>query len=466
MTVPLPTGARANAYVEKLEALGCAYPTLRVLGPQSSGDLRAAVNWNEQSTACNAPEWLLDERTILLRPLPIAELRAEILGVPNDLVSLRGMAASLYPSFATRENRWVGRGGVVATEITVGMQNNARSWGYAISATPGFTAVSDFGSSTFARFYLQDFSLKLGMGFSELSFSRQLRRFGDTAHGALLYSAAAAPVDALEYSLRPVVGPGFLQYLGPVQFRTWVGGQSVTSGLQDTRLWGVEFALRPLRSLELGFAEVFQFGGTPSAPGVGDFLAMPFLVGDAAKRAATVALHLGWWVPGHWAKVYGQVLWDKLGEASASGPSFLGGVWLPRLGRADFRFEIVSTDVSAYTHPTWTQGLSYRGSTLGHPLGPDALGVYADIEAPAIALWWRPQLRFALEHRARSIAGPGRPERRLGGAFELHRRWRFADFSLYVGYQNIQNAGYVSGQVDEALAAGLRLRYSFLPSEG
>ncbi|MBY0369993.1 capsule assembly Wzi family protein [bacterium] len=464
MTPNLPAGSPSYEYVEKLEALGCAFPTFRALGPQAFGDVRAALNWDPETTKCQAPEWLLDERLILLQPALSPELRSEILASPPGPTLLRGTASSIWPVFAQRENRPM-LDTVFANEFYLGFQSGIRGVGYALSITPGFAGLFDLSSTWLGRFYVQEFSIKIGVGFSELTFARQARRFGQTAHGSLLFSAASAPIDALEYTLRPVLTPGLLSYLGPVEFRTWFGGQATSSGAVGAQLWGIELGMRPSRLWEIAFMELFQFGGLGTTRlGIGETLLLPFLGGGSALaglRNTALALHTGFWFPGHFAKIYGQALLDRVGDTVPAEFSFLAGLWLPRIGRWDARFEFARTGPAAYQHPVWTQGLVYRDAPLGHPLGPDALGMYLDVALPPIALWWRGKVGFSSEARALSIVNP---ERRLGVMVELDRRWRFADLALQLAYQRVDSAGYAAVSED-VFAAGLRLRYSFLPNQ-
>src|SRR5262249_37428860 len=57
----------------------------------------------------------------------------------------------------------------------------------------------------------------------------------------------------------------------------------------------------------------------------------------------------------------------------------LSGIYLPRLdpdGKLDATFELVRTNHISYRHDTFSSGYTYKDRMIGHPLGPDALGIY------------------------------------------------------------------------------------------
>ncbi len=441
----VPAGTGIYSYLDKLEALGCAYPTFRALGPQAFFDIQSALGKEVSGSGCSAPEWLLDERQLLVRPAWLPEFRSDGFVGPDDLLRFKGMSASLWPLFPQRQNRPTLNGVNLSNELALSMRTGTQTWGYALSATPGFYAGYDIRGVLLGRFYLQEAYVKLGYGFSELLVGRYARRFGDARHGSLLYSGAAAPLDVIEYALRPMVPPGTFSFLGPVSLRTWIGNQGGAElAVPWATFWGLEWGLRPLQAWELAFAQLLQFGG------------------NGANRPGnlTLAASTGIWLPRNRAKLYGQVLLSRVGE-SGVGPSFLAGLWLPKLWRWDFRAEFVVIAKGAYQHPFWTQGLTYRGSSLGHPLGPDAQGLYFDVGLPPIFTWWHSDVGFLYEVRGLSLQGSEAPEKRYGVALTTGRRFGYSDIEAKAVYHQVHSFGYQSGQIADVFGVGATYRYAF-----
>jgi hypothetical protein len=332
-----------------------------------------------------------------------------------------------------------------------------------LGVTPGFFAGYDTNGKILGRFYVLEGYAKIAYGFSEFTLGRLARRFGEAHHGSLLYSGASAPLDAMEYALRPIVPGGAFSFLGPVSLRTWLGSQGGSDiAVPGTWLWGVEWGLRPFHWWELAFAELIQFGGTGSPDlSVGDYMAFPFSGGTPSQRHLSFAVNSAFWLPHHWAKVYGQVLLNRISDPAIAPVSFLVGAWAPRIGRADVRLEYVRTAQGAYQHPFWTQGLTYRGSPLGHPLGADAEGLYVDVGLPPLFTWWHGEIGLLLEARGLSLAGAQGPEKRYGVSLVGGRRWGYSDIEARLVYHQAHNWQFSPGAISDIFGGGLVYRYSF-----
>ncbi len=464
ITPNVPSGSRAGEFVDKLEALGCAYPTFRSLGPQSYADVRAALDWNPDTTGCEAPEWLLDERQLLIQPSYLPQLDVSVNAIPADAVLLRNLPATVWPLFPQRENRALYSGVTMNTEVHLSGRGGGETLGYAMSATPGWAM--GFDTALRARLYLQEAYFKVGFGFSEMTVGRYGLRFGETKHGSLLFSGASAPLDLVEYALRPVVLGGAFSGLGPFSVRTFLTGYGADVSMPYSKLWGVEIGLRPFHWWEIAFAEVFQFGGVGSPSlALGEVAQMALAGGGTSlsgRRNASLILNMAFWAPARFTKLYGQILWSRAGDVSGSTPSYLGGVWFPKLTGWDARFEYVHTAVTAYQHPIWTQGMTYRGGPLGHVLGPDGEGAYLDIGLPPIAKWWRSEVGLLYEARQIHPGAGLATETRYGVSLAVNRRWKLADVGLVMAYHQVHGAQYTPGVIADNFGAGMTLRYAFL----
>lgn len=464
-SVNVPTSEGIYEYLERLEAYNCAYSTLRVFGPQTQYEMISAVYVSAEEDRCEAPEWLLRERQILTRPQYPVKIENRSVVVPDEFIALSGTGATISPLFPLREGRGTVGGFTSNTEMQAHASTSAKMIGIAGSVRPGWVGMIPFERGALGRFYLQEGYLKASYGWSEVTWGRTGLRFGQTKHGSLIFSGAAAPIDLLKYSLRPVV-PGFAKFLGPVTFDTWVGFADPNTPSKGASLWALQFALRPIHWLELGWAELFQFGGAGvPKPSVGDLFAMVAYTNGSrlqTLRSRAMATHIGFWLPRRTAKVYAQTLFSDL--HSIDDFSYLLGLWFPRIGSAQLRFEFVQTGTTPYQQRLFPGGLSYENTPLGHPLGPSARGFYADLEF-LIFQNWRLELGGSYENRGRELfAGHPTlaPESRFGASVTLKKRWWELDVEGTLQYQNSTNAAYEAGVILDSIGGTTKITYSFL----
>jgi hypothetical protein len=454
--------------LDRLEAYGCAYPTYRALTPQASYDLHTAFVADSEEKPCQAPEWLLQERLFDARYPQPNELRIESVWLHNDLTPLLGTEALVTPLFPLRENRTTFNGPNLYTELTANTEVSLGEFGLALSATPGWLGALDDYRHFDGRFYLHEGYVKAGYRWAELTFGRMALRFGETAHGSLLLSAATQPIDLISFAIRPHLLGSFLDYLGPFTFETFLTPPATSAFVDNARLWGVEMGIRPFSWFELSLLELYQFGGD-GVPGLdlGEFLRMlPYGGGSDlnARRNRNLGVDLAFWLPGHSAKLYSQLMFDNLDAVSNwldRDMSVLTGLWLPRLGSWDLRLEYVHTVPDAYLSALYKQGFTYDSSILGHPLGPDAQGVYLDAGLPAWALW-RPTVGILYEQRGIHLSGQVSPESRYGFTAGAKKRWSAVEFDLQLAYHLIKNPLYeADAATPSAFAAFASWRYTF-----
>lgn len=468
--------------LRRLEAYGCAYPTYRATAPQGHSDLGNAIyipkekdedvdveNPVEKPDPCKAPEWLRKERAFLLRPMLANELRIEGVWMRNDAIPLLGTEATVTPLFDQRENRTTFNGPNLYTELSVAGATNYGDFGFAAGATPGWVGALDNQKSFDGRVYLHEGYLKVGYRWAEVTFGRTALRFGQTEHGSLLFSASSDPIDLLKFSIRPHILASWLDFLGPVTFDTFFTPPLHSAFVNNARLFGVQLGLRPISWLEIAFLELNQFGGDGVAGlSFSDFLRMAAYSGSADldnRRNRSFGTDIAFWLPSKSARLYTQLYFDALEATSkwfSDDISYLTGLWIPRLGPLDVRFEYVHTVQNAYRSKLYGQGLTYEGSPLGHPLGPDAEGAYFDLGLPAVFGDWRPTLGALYEGRAlhASALAPAE-EIRYGGTFGIKKRWQLVELDAQVAYHLIKNALYQPGPDTNSVAGYLALRYSF-----
>jgi len=455
----VPVDYANYSLIDRLEAYGCAQPTYRALRPQGHADLREAMGLREGKDACEAPAWLLREREMLIRAQLQNDARVGLYVRNEDPLPLVGIDAAVQPTYPERQGRFDFYGPNLFGELTANAEAGDKV-GLAASITPGWVgAFEDYGR-LLGRFYLHEGYLKVGYERLELTYGRTALGLGSSPRGGLILGVAAKPLNLWKFAFRPSYTATLLSAF---TVETWLATNDPTTGIEDSKLWGIAVGARPFPFFEVTLLELYQFGGVgaPALEGK-DYLPMLFYSNDAAlqaKRQRNMAIDLGIWGPDHFVKGYGQFLFDELRNADEV--SYLAGIWFPKLGEVEARLEWVSTAGKAYQHPVWTQGFTYQGTTLGHPLGADADGVYLDVGFPldessrlALSSWY--------ERRGRSLASPLAPEDRYGAGAGWTGRWTQTEVTLSARYFHLQNALYQAGQTDDAASVYFLIRYSFL----
>ncbi len=450
--------------VERLESYGCAQATVRSIRPFSYQALRESLPQSpEEAFNCRAPVWLMQEGNIIGLGFQPNEARGAVLLQYQDQIQLPGIEAQLTPLFPDREGRPHFSGANLYFEYDSRTQFG-RQWGLAVEGTVGLLGALDDYRFPMARFYLHEGFIKAFYRRVEVGWGRLQMRFGSAHHGNLLLSAAGAPLDLFRFAISPHRVP----IVGPLALQFWLARQGdSTVFVKNAKLLGLEIGLRPFDALELALAEVFQFGGN----GLVDleFSDVPSLLlysGDPSldsKRQRAFAMEVGLWLPNKLSKIYAQFLFEKLTVISdwfEKDLSYLIGGWLPNIGGGDLRLEYVRTVPAAYTHSIWRQGLTYRGSPLGHPIGPGSSGVYVDVGFPPLKKW-RPKIGFAYESRLKNPTASLSNERRYIFGGDFIRRWENTELLLSTKYAKAEDHGFILGESRDLVAVFSQLRYSF-----
>ncbi|NDD04808.1 MAG: hypothetical protein EB078_07870, partial [Proteobacteria bacterium] len=413
------------------------------------------------------PEWLLQERQILGRSYLQSEARAFALLAKDAPLNLLGMSATVDPFQSLREGRRAFAGSSLYGELNLNSQMvTGGDWGVSLSVTPGLVFAHENSSRIVGKIYLQEGYGKIGYRRTELVVGRIAQRFGDAKHGNLILSSAAKPLDMIKLSVRPHwIKP--IDFLGPTAFQTWIGVDSSVTGKKNAKLWGIQWGARPFTFVEFAVMNLMHFGGegAPSLD-VSDYLKM--LVGSQSsdlqtKRQQHWGTLLGVWGPGQTFKLYNHLFWETLGRAEnwfSQDISWLFGIWFPKFGEGDLRFEWVRTQNDAYSNAIWSQGLTNAGSPLGHPLGNSGQGFYLDLSLSPIEQW-RPELELAFEQRNRDHFEGAETESRLGLTLGTTRRWINTELNAQLKVQRIENRFYSAGEPVFEVGAYSFLRYSF-----
>ena len=495
----VPSESNLYDIVDRLEALGCTsssqyrsfhpmdYADLQVVfegaaeeeSPQNEESEDGGENQTDENDPdaprvrrsfprCQAPDWLMMEKELLRRPVFANTVSVSPLVSSPDAVSLIGIEGAVTPLFPNRAARLTYPGGDLYNEIFINAQTG-KSIGIGLSATAGWMGALENWVTPLGRFYLQEGYVKLGYRQLELTYGRLALRVGSSPHGSLLFSGATKPMDLIQFGVRPHRVGGILGFLGPMTLQSFLSWQGDTAFRTGSQFVGLLFGFKPLDFWEHTFVELFQFGGV-GAPALtaSDFFNMFLYSGSddlALKRQRGFLWDQALWIPGYLFKLYSQVYFETL-DTSSGGTlgdlvSFSAGVWFPKLGKADLRAEYVRTSPTAYENPSWKQGFTYAKTPLGHSLGPDAEGIYADLGLPPL-LNWRPVLNFAYEARGKAVLiKPQATEVRYMGGLEIRRRFLRTDLSLQGRYGFVTNQNYVSGVQGSIGGFYGTLRYTF-----
>lgn len=454
-------------WVDRIEAYGCSVRTFRAFQPQSHADLLEALMPFAESE-CAGPQWLLEEREILGRSFLQSEARVFGLFARDLSLSLLGQEAMIDPLFPLREGRRAFGGSNIYAELNLNSQMfSGKDWGIAISATPGFVLAHENSSQITSQLYFQDGYIKAGTGRTEIVFGRVSQRFGEAKHGNLILTGATRPIDLFKFAVRPHwVKP--LSFLGPIALETWFAQDGSELVRKNARLWAFQFGMRPFTFFEVGFLNLMQFGGLGSQSL--DFVDYLKMLGASnsedlrSKRHQNFATHLAIWDPKQNVKLYNQFFFGNLGRLTdwfSQDISWLVGLWFPKFGLGEIRLEWVNTQNSAYSHSIWTQGWSYDGTPLGHPIGNAGQGLYLDVSLPTVQKW-RPEVDLSFEKRNDERLLNLESETRLGLALRAIKRIEEIEWDLQLKLQRIENREYRSHVPEWEGGMFSYLRYSFL----
>jgi hypothetical protein len=315
------------------------------------------------------------------------------------------------------------------------------------------------------QFYLQEAYVKFGYRQAELQLGRMRLGFGGAAHGTLALSDAAASLDGIKFSLLPhQIDLVPFRWLGQFSLQVWLAGQGDSFTGHPINLYGLGIASRPVNWLELGLLELNQYSVWGPQLSFSDVLATLAYSGSpelATKRNRAMAFHLDVWMPSRFAKLYTQVFFETLTRFSqwlSDDASSLVGIWFPKVSSFSLRLEYVHTTPHAYQYSLFSQGLTYKNTPLGHPLGPDAEGAYVDVGLPSVDEW-RPVLSVFYEARGLHPAFVAATERRYGFGLDAKRRWEKFEIDLSAKYALVKNHFFLPGP--DALLFGALATFSY-----
>ena len=257
-----------------------------------------------------------------------------------------------------------------------------------------------------AEFRFTRLNARTGFGNLRLIVGREPLQWGPEVHGGLLISRNARPLDQIRLeSEKPFT-------LFNVRALTFTGSFFVgrlddpdRKDFANPNLTGMRVTWQPARWFAFGATRTVMFGGEGNAYrwSVGSFLDMLLgrnenrntsegIVNDTDQKASIDGSIYLWPVLQHAPVVQGGRIYAQYGgeDSPQHGnplPSAPGRVWGLELvgegilGRVEWS-DVVDDHNLWYWHKIYTDGYTYRGVVLGHPMGQDSDALSVDLEIP------------------------------------------------------------------------------------
>ncbi len=331
-----------------------------------------------------------------------------------------------------------------------------------------------------ASFYLPEALLTFRFNKFAMEAGRGAIRWGNGRFGHLLFSGDHYPLYLARLrSNEPVSLPGFLRFLGPMRFEAFFSQLDKNREFPHAKLIGMLFVFAPHPRLEFSLGQTVLYGGD-GAPTNNPLVYFSEKVADASNPAnRNFLISARYRIPGLEIEPYAEMLVEDCCDINFFNPRDvvnLYGIYFPRIdpsGKADFAFEWVRTNHITYRHNPYSSGYVYNGRNLGHPLGPDANGIYGILRyfhTPSlmakmvVAYEIRGRLEYSFSKNDIRTAVPSfqAPEDRLWVRFKVD--WAphpGMHFSPEIGLERVTHEGYQLHEDHWQGTGGVEFRYVF-----
>lgn len=331
----------------------------------------------------------------------------------------------------------------------------------------------------YGRFVWHNVALQVGRSALEL---------GQSAHGGLLLTDNARPLDGIQLmNDAPFRLPSLLSHIGQWRLLFHIETLGPNYVYKNSLFSGLKIQLKPIQNLELGFGYSIIFGGqgAPSTNSISENLTEYFggFIGfisntDTVLSNRIVELDIRATLP-KWRglQIYAEGAIDDKTQKSykstfgqRSGYRF--GFYLPRLndsGTADLRFEWAYLSQIVYRHGSFPY--TENNQIMGDPLGPQGMEESLTL-GYALNQKIRIENRMTLSLRDSDTYGDNGTEyvKLSDNPREVFLSWRPTvhyqlnnHTQLYVGmgYQRAFNAAYVQGSNENQFLAQAQLSFVF-----
>ncbi len=295
------------------------------------------------------------------------------------------------------------------------------------------------------RSWLRGVDLVAGWGPLTFSLGRQPVGYGYAAGGAVVLSGAAA-FDRLQLeTARPFELPGWLSYLGPVSFNTFLSRFTEERHVGDPYFWGASGSIRPHPRFTFSIHRAAFFGGGTAPEPITPYNLLLSFVGKHVGQFANqiVAAEVRYRVPTE--ALLPVTLYLEWGAEDSAGafykvPGNVFGIFLPALPalpQVAMGVERSYFGTACCGNPLWYRHVGHLGGwaardvPLGHHLGGNGsewlLYTRADLLGARLRLdgraFWRSRLgdnQFAPGREGDSFGLAGNAAWRLASRADLH----------------------------------------------
>ena len=420
------------------------------------------------------------EAYLTTRKSPGVDLYFGFIGTNSKSTLLPQMDARIHPAFEQSNGRFDTGGFTAWAEPRFGF-----SWGGwgAIDVSPMIPVQwSNEGERGRLRARIQEASLKLGHGDFEIQAGRFPVRWGHGKSGGLIIGGSQYPMDQIQIrNTIPTELPSVLKHLGPIQFSAILARLSGSQRFPHSFFSGARMTIHPFTWFELGYNQAVILGGD-GAPelsfteGIVEVLGRRTRDQTQSNNSNRNGSLDGRIIFPRGIELYAELfLEDCCGGGWLRDLSNMVGVLFPRQNAKDvgFRFEWVRTTEITYRNGIFTSGYADRGHSIGHPIGPDAMGFYLFTQYE-LSKDLEFELINSFERRGRNhkLQTGGDLTNRFPTLTGTEERWAFTTKTTWsptsqlwvrgtLGYEHIEDFGLVSGDRRDHIISMLESGWTF-----
>ncbi|HLG20136.1 MAG TPA: capsule assembly Wzi family protein [Bdellovibrionota bacterium] len=407
-----------------------------------------------------------------------AEFRAGYRYVDSEPLPILELPTVVNPILSEQEDLFTDDGHLGSLGVRI---SGSATRYFSFSGTPMLRLTSlDGGFDGNVSFYLKEALGTVHINRFAIDGGRSSLMWGFGRAGHLLFSGDHQPLTLVRFrSDQPVIPPWFLKYLGPTRFEAFFSAlEDNRASFPNSKLIGLYFTFSPHRRLEVGFGETAMYGGD-GAPTNNPLVFFTEKIADGENPAnRNFLLSARYRVPFIEIEPYTEIMIEDCCRASnpfnPRDTTYLAGLFFPKIdpaGHADFAVEFARINSISYRHGTYSSGYTYKNHLLGHPLGPDSLGIYAILRYVRSSTW---QLKMVFAHEERGRLGrsggggsitstePGYEASDQRNRFQLLadlQPWDHVTISPLLGLENVLNQNYVKNDNHWQYSAGFEVRY-------
>lgn len=411
-----------------------------------------------------------------------------------DSNGIGAIDARLNTLLANRQGRLLVYGASTILEST----HTLESAHFAVDVTPALALLTPTDTAARLELWLHQLQLRTVFRNVALDVGREYLNWGQGRDVGLLTSNNSPPLDLIKLSSEePFTFPWIFRHLGRSQFSILYADLGGDQNFPHPYAVAYHGSIAPASALELGASVYTKSGGRGGPPAtltarLIDLL--PFL--DASAYNNRFGTRCDCQFSDHYAgvdgrlrltPVHGAFYWEvllndfdvrRLTSVLWEDAGHLVGLEIPQLaddGRIGASVEYHHTGIRYYEHHQFLSGQTIHQTLMGDPLGPDAQGLYANLDW-RLTVQRRASVQLAIERRShdeyqslpepnfgfrRTLVRPKEWQGRLIATWELLASTQQIGALMQLGYARTRNFDFVDGQTQNGLLGRLAVRYRF-----